>query len=172
MIAKLTIIYTHSSMFRGFVRFGMYLPTVLKIYKRILTYQEHPVRMMYIQTLADISGIVCLLLDHPAYLQKVKLINWPESKVATYGWWCCFIWGAMVILDMICNLVYIRDDLERITQLKQRRGQVKLIADTIMKYEDNYPGSGNPTQQSIKGKSFEMIKPQNGGQSNPSKTHK
>ena len=46
-IAKLTILYSSFSMFRGWYRFGSYVPTIVKIGNRIHDNQKKPVQMMY-----------------------------------------------------------------------------------------------------------------------------
>ena len=136
LIAKVNIIYGSFSQFRGFVRFGMYLPTISKIFTRMRTHRTSPVRMMYSQTITDIFGILCLLFDHPAYLIKVGLLKMSEPKKAFYAWWCITFWFLMVVGDIICTLVYIQDDLIKIQQLKQRFQQMLQITHTIIKHED------------------------------------
>ena len=43
MIAKLSLLYSSMSNFRGIYRFGMYIPTIVKIANRIQAHRQKPV---------------------------------------------------------------------------------------------------------------------------------
>lgn len=65
LIEKLQIVYKQCSLTRKVLRFGYQVPWLIGILRRFREHQKSPVKMILIQTLADIFHICYLTFDHP-----------------------------------------------------------------------------------------------------------
>ena len=83
--------------------------------------------MAGVQTVADLAGIVCLLLDHPIYLQKVGIMTISAARSNRIMKLLLYFWLTKVLLDAVCNIVMINDDQVAISQLKSKRSQLREI---------------------------------------------
>ena len=143
------------------------MPTLVKIGNRVRAHRVSPVKMAGLQTVADVAGIVCLLLDHPIYMQKVGLMTLSAARSSRIMKLLLYFWLTKVLLDAVCNVVMINDDQVHIAHLKQKRSQLREIVLIMQKYEEQGPGgkslsaaSGSNSSR-IKGIS-ERIQKQNG----------
>jgi len=66
---------------RKVMRFGLIIPIILGIIRRIRENAIKPVKNLILATIADIGGAFYFLLDHPLYFTKIGFVkSWSVEK--------------------------------------------------------------------------------------------
>ena len=95
---------------RKVMRFGIQIPAIIEIYKRIKENQKSPVKMFLTQTLADIFGMLFNFGDHPMYLIRTGFMkSWSAQFAWNWAWWTELMWLIQVILEILVHFVAIKD---------------------------------------------------------------
>ena len=93
--------------------------------------------MIFFQTMADIFGALYFLFDHPMYFHKIGLVTFPPELATRISWWSEFWWLLQSICEVMCHVVAIQDMQVNLQSLKQKKEQVKLVANDSKLMEIN-----------------------------------
>ena len=81
------------SLTRKVMRFGQQIPILIGILKRFKAHRAKKVKMIFVQTLADIFGSLYFLFDHPLYFTNTGFLKtWSPELKDRIGWWSEFWW--------------------------------------------------------------------------------
>ena len=81
---------------------------ILKIIQRFKDNQVKPVKMMFFQTLADLFGLLYLLMDHPLYFVKVGFVkSWAPEFTKKWDWYTDLMWVIQTAIEIPLHLVAI-----------------------------------------------------------------
>lgn len=122
--SKIAIIRGSMGMTRKIMRFGLEIPIIIGIIKRIKQHNKSPQKMIFIQTLADIFGALYFIFDHPLYFTKTGFLRgWSKELQDRIGWWSEVWWLLQTILEIACHVVAINDmekEMENLCSEKAR----------------------------------------------------
>lgn len=115
------------SLSRKIFRFGSVLTILQNIYNRIQQHAIKPVKLVLLATLADIFGMLYLLMDHPLFFAKVGLLKWKPTEISTWDYWTDFMWFIEVVLQIPLHLVSLADLQKNIVEIKNERTQLQSL---------------------------------------------
>jgi hypothetical protein len=96
------------SLTRKVMRFGQQIPILIGILKRFKAHRAKKVKMIFVQTLADIFGSLYFLFDHPLYFTNTGFLKtWSPELKDRIGWWSEFWWLLQCICEIMVHTVII-----------------------------------------------------------------
>lgn len=96
------------SLTRKIMRFGSGISILLRMLQRFKDSQNAPVKLMFFTTLADLFGLLYVLMDHPMYFVKVGFLkSWSPEKAARWDKYTDLMWFLEVMIQIPLHMVSI-----------------------------------------------------------------
>ena len=132
ILQKIDLLKSSMSMTRKVLRFGVEIPILINIIKRIKQHQKTSVKMIFIQTLSDFFGAMNYVFDHPLYFRKVGILTtWSDEKYSLWSWYSDMCWFMQIICEFMLHIVSLKDMQVELSSLKQKVLQLKTTSKTL-----------------------------------------